>query len=79
MLSDNGLFFQDDTSGDYRNAIMALVIGGPPPQMAAKCEYHVLGRRSLALGQTCLSALCFTLTLPLPLGWNVTSERVRPV
>ena len=60
MLSDNVLFFQDDTSGDYRNAIMALVIGGPPPQMAAKCEYHVLGHHSVTLGQTCLSALCFT-------------------
>ena len=79
MLSDDVLFFQDDTSGDYHNAIMALVIGGPPPQMAAKCEYHVLGHHSVMLGQTCLSALCFTLTLRLPLGWKVISERVCPV
>ncbi|KAL8616420.1 hypothetical protein ACOMHN_041023 [Nucella lapillus] len=26
----------DDTSGDYRNSLLALVVGGPPPEMAAK-------------------------------------------
>jgi hypothetical protein len=30
--------FQDDTTGDYRSAILALVVGGPPPQIAAKCK-----------------------------------------
>lgn len=30
--------WQDDISGDYRNVILALVVGGPPPNTAAKCK-----------------------------------------
>ncbi|KAK3592742.1 hypothetical protein CHS0354_016498 [Potamilus streckersoni] len=29
-------FIADDLSGDYRNSILALVLGGPPPEMATK-------------------------------------------
>ncbi|KAK7092446.1 annexin A6-like [Littorina saxatilis] len=29
-------FVTDDTSGDYQRALLALVVGGPPPQLAAK-------------------------------------------
>ena len=30
--------YQDDTSGDYRNALLALVVGGPPPMTSEKCN-----------------------------------------
>lgn len=29
-------YVTDDTTGDYRNALLALIIGGPPPQIASK-------------------------------------------
>ncbi|KAK3604064.1 hypothetical protein CHS0354_004727 [Potamilus streckersoni] len=29
-------YIADDLSGDYKNAILALVWGGPPPEMATK-------------------------------------------
>ncbi|XP_076456172.1 annexin A6-like [Babylonia areolata] len=29
-------YVTDDTSGDYRNTVLALIVGGPPPEMAAK-------------------------------------------
>lgn len=31
-------YWQDDISGDYRNVILALVVGGPPPNNASKCK-----------------------------------------
>lgn len=33
---------QSDTSGDYRNTLLALINGGPPPESAAKCKLQLI-------------------------------------
>ena len=72
------LYFQDDISGDYRDAILALVVGGDPPDMQSKCESpHLVSFNVLLLRRYNQSANKYISPKPESIIWLVSRLEIN--